>query len=118
MPVGVVPEVRIPIAASYIRLLGLSVYKGLIALFGTTSPLIYLFHLVDLFETEMRKQLSPFWRSLYAKGRKKGLEVFEASVKHFKDMGYKSEYMGNLFKFYSAELKSLPEKKHSSSNEK
>ncbi len=112
MPIGVVPKIHIPVAASYIRLLGLFLYKRSFSLFGTTSPLIYFFHLVDLFETEMRKQLSPFWRFVYAKGRRKGLEVFEASVKHFKKLGYRSDFMGNLFRLYSAELKPLQEKNH------
>jgi hypothetical protein len=118
LPVGVVPRIRIPIAASYIRLLGLSVYKRLISLFGTTSPLVYLFHLVDLIETEMRKQLSPFWRSIYAKGRGKGLEVFEASVKHFKDLGYRSEFMGNLYKIYNSQPEFSSEKSFLSSRKK
>jgi len=111
MPVAVVPKIRIPVAASYIRLLGLSVYKRMFALFGTTSPLIYLFHLVDLVETKMRRQLSPFWRCIYAKGQKKGLEVFEDSVRHFKYLGYKSEFMGTLYKIYSPQPEASPEKK-------
>ncbi len=111
MPVAIVPKIRIPVAASYIRLLGLSTYKRLFGLFGTTSPLIYLFHLVDLIETQRRKQLSPFWRFIYAKGKKKGLEVFEASVKYFKNLGYKSESMGSLYEIYSQRPEFSPEKK-------
>ncbi len=112
-PIGVVPKVRFPIAASYIRLFGLPTYKLLFALFGSPSPLIYLFHLVDLIPTKMRRQLSPFWRCVYAKGQGKGFEVFEASVKYFSDHGYKPEYMSNLYNIYSQMPESHLEKKQS-----
>jgi hypothetical protein len=101
LPIGVVSKVRIPIAASYIRLLGLSMYRLFFALFGTPAPLIYLFHLVDLIPTEMRKELPVFWRIIYAKGQKKGFEVFEATVIHFKKLGYRSEFMSSLYKRYT-----------------
>ncbi|MDH4220872.1 MAG: polysaccharide deacetylase family protein [Candidatus Aminicenantes bacterium] len=112
LPIGVVPKIRLPIAASYIRLLGLSTYKLLFGLFGTHSPLVYLFHLVDLIPTEMLKRLSLFWRCVYTKGQKKGVEVFEASVRYFKNMGYKPEFMSNLHKRYSQMPGSLLEKNH------
>jgi len=101
LPIGVVPRVRIPIAASYIRLLGFSVYRLLFALFGTPTPLVYLFHLVDLIPTEMRKELPVFWRMIYAKGQKKGFEVFEATVIYFEKLGYRSEFMSSLYKRYT-----------------
>ncbi len=101
LPISVVPRVRIPVATSYIRLFGLSPFKSLCALFGTPSPVIYLFHLVDLVPTQMRKKLSPFWRGIYAKGRKKGLEVFAKSVRFFHDHGFQPEYMSELYKIYS-----------------
>jgi hypothetical protein len=89
-------------------LLGLSTFKLLFALFGTTTPIVYLFHLVDLIPTQMRKQLSPFWRCVYAKGQGKGLEVFEHSVKYFKNLGYKPEFMSYLYKTYSDLPESAP----------
>ena len=111
LPVGVVPRIRLPVAASYIRLLGLSTYKLLFTLFGITSPLVYLLHLVDLIPTQTRKQLSPFWRCVYAKGQKKGFKVLEDSVKHFKKLGYKPEYMSTLYDMYSRISESQSENK-------
>jgi hypothetical protein len=111
LPIGVVPKIRIPIAASYIRLLGLPTYKLLFSLFGTTSPIVYLFHLVDLIPTQMRKKLSPFWRCIYAKGQRKGLEVFEGSVKYFKNQDFKPEFMSQLYKMYSQAPETQSEKK-------
>jgi hypothetical protein len=108
LPIGVVPKVRIPIAASYIRLFGLSSYRLLFALFGTPAPLVYLFHLVDLIPTEMRRELPMFWRMIYAKGRKKGFDVFEATVTHFRKLGYRSEFMSELSKEYTPESEGGP----------
>jgi len=101
LPISVVPRVRVPIATSYIRLFGLLPFKSLCTLFGTPSPVIYLFHLVDLVPTRMRKKLSPFWRGIYAKGRKKGLDVFAGSVKYFHDRGFQPAYMSRLYSLYS-----------------
>ena len=111
LPISVVPRIRIPIATSYIRLFGLSTYKLLFTLFGTTSPVIYLFHLVDLVPTQTRKLLPPFWRGIYAKGKRKGFEVFEGSVKYFNNLGFKPKFMSHLYKMYSHLLESPTEKK-------
>jgi hypothetical protein len=101
LPMAVIPRVRFPIATSYMRLLGFSAYKILFALCGTPSPLVYLFHLVDLISVRMRSQLSPFLRCVYARGDGKGLEVFEASVRYFEAAGYRSEYMSSLYGRYA-----------------
>jgi hypothetical protein len=111
LPVSVVPKIRLPVAASYIRLFGLSTYKLLFTLFGITPSLVYLVHLVDLIPTQTRKQLSPFWRYVYAKGQKKGFKVFEDSVKYFEKLGYKPEYMSTLYDMYSRNSESLSENK-------
>lgn len=108
LPIGVVPKVRIPIAASYIRLLGISSYKLLFALFGTPVPLIYLFHLVDLIPTQMRRELPVFWRMIYAKGHRRGFEVFEGTVAYFKKLGYRSEFMSDLYKEYTLDPEDMP----------
>lgn len=108
LPISVVPRVRVPIATSYIRLFGLSTFKSLCTFFGTPSPVIYLFHLVDLVPTQMRKKLSPFWRGIYAKGRKKGLEVFAGSVKHFHDLGFQPAYMSQLYSLFSRMAENSP----------
>ncbi len=112
LPIGVVPKVRFPIAASYIRLVGLASYKLLFALFGAPAPLVYLFHLVDLIPTGMRKELPFFWRKVYAKGQKKGFDIFEATVVYFKKLGYRSEFMSSLYKRYT----SSPEKRPGTRN--
>jgi Polysaccharide deacetylase len=104
LPIGVVPRVRLPIATSYMRLFGLSVYRIFFALFGRPSPLVYLFHLVDLVPVPMRKRLSLFLRCAYARRDGKGLDVFEASVRYFETSGYRPEYMSNLYREYAGRL--------------
>ena len=95
---GVVPGVRLPVATSYIRLLGWPAYRLLFGLFGKPDPLVYLFHLVDLVPASMRRRLSPFLRGAYARGEGQGLDLFEASVRFFESSGYAPVYMSELYR--------------------
>jgi hypothetical protein len=107
LPIGVVPCVRLLISASYIRLVGLSLYKFLFNLFGIPSPAVYLFHLVDLISVDMRKHLSKFLRYAYMRGDGKGLNVFEASVKYFERKGYRPVYMSDVYNRYLCQASSM-----------
>jgi hypothetical protein len=98
LPIAVVPGVRLPVATSYMRLLGWPAYRLLFRLFGTPSPLVYLFHLVDLVPASMRRRLSPFLRGAYARGEGKGLDLFEDSVRFFEASGYVPAYMSELYR--------------------
>lgn len=98
LPIGVVPGIRLPIATSYMRLFGWSTYRVLFRLFGTPSPLVYLFHLVDLIPVGMRRWLAPVLRTAYARGEGKGLDVFETSVKFLDAAGYTPWYMSDLYR--------------------
>lgn len=104
LPVGVIPRVRLPVAASYIKLFGLSTYRTLFSLCGTPSPLVYILHLVDLIPSPMRKNLPLFWRILYSKSEKRSFEIFRESLSSFEEMGYKAEYMSRLYSLYAEKL--------------
>ena len=104
LPIGVVPGVRFPIAASYIRLFGFSAYKILFRLFGIPSPIVYLLHLVDLIPVGMRRHLPTYLRYIHARGDGRGMEIFEATVAHFEAAGYKPDYMSNLYEEYAGDL--------------
>lgn len=97
LPMGVVPGIRVPIATSYMRLLGWSTFRALFRLSHIPSPLVYLFHLVDMIAVPMRRSLSPFLRCAYARGDGSGLHVFERSVRFFEAEGYKPSYMSDLY---------------------
>jgi hypothetical protein len=101
LPISVIPGLRIPIAASYIRLLGFPLYRILLALFGMPSPVVYLVHLVDLIPVDMRKHIPSLLRYIHARGDGKGLEVFEETVGYFEAAGYGSDYMSNLYREYA-----------------
>jgi hypothetical protein len=60
----------------------------------------------------MRKKLSPFWRCIYAKGQRKGLEVFEDSARYFQNLGYIPKFMSHLYKTHSHSHESSTEKEH------
>jgi hypothetical protein len=109
LPIGVVPGVRLPVATSYIRLLGWPAYRLLFRLFGTPDPLVYLFHLVDLVPVSMRRRLSPFLRGAYARGEGKGLDLFEASIRFFESAGYGPAYMSELYRDSAGERVARPD---------
>jgi hypothetical protein len=104
LPIGVIPGVRVPIALSYIRLLGFPLYRILLGLFGMPAPVVYLLHLVDLIPVEMRKRLPPFLRWVASRGDGKGLEAFEASVQYFDAAGYQSAHMSNLYEVFANKM--------------
>ena len=102
MPVGVVPGVRLLIATSYIRLLGLGSYKVLLSLLGRPPLIVYLFHMVDLIPVTMRRRLPPFLRYAYLRGEGNSMQVFEASVRYFETVGYRPSHMSQVYKEYAA----------------
>jgi hypothetical protein len=104
LPIGVVPGVRFPIAASYVRLFGFSAYKILFRLFGIPSPIVYLLHLVDLIPVEMRQHLPAYLRYIHSRGDGRGMEIFGATVAYFEAAGYRSDYMSKLYKEYAGDL--------------
>jgi peptidoglycan/xylan/chitin deacetylase (PgdA/CDA1 family) len=101
LPIAVIPQVRLLVAASYIRLLGFRTYQLLFRLFGRPSPLVFLFHLVDLVPVSMRKHLSPFLRTAYAIRESQGLFYFEKTVQYFQSYGYRPEFMSTLYREYT-----------------
>jgi hypothetical protein len=101
LPVAVIPRLRLPVLASYIRLLGLQTYRLLFKLFGRPSPLVFLFHLVDLVPVSIRKNLSPFLRSAYAIREHQGLTYFEKTIRYFRSYGYRPDYMSSLSREYA-----------------
>ena len=104
LPFSVIPKVRLLISASYIRLFGFSTYKLLFRIFGLPDPLVYLFHLVDIIPVTMRHHLTPFYQRAYAVRENKGMEYFEATVRHFHSLGYRSAYLSSLFYTFTDEL--------------
>jgi hypothetical protein len=98
LPIAVVPKVRLLVAASYIRLLGLPTYKLLFRLCGYPKSLVYLFHLVDIIPVPaVRQQLTPFLRMAYKPGERRGMDCFENSLAHFVSAEYRSEHMSKLY---------------------
>ncbi len=104
LPMSVIPKVRLLVAASYIRLLGLSAYRLLFRLCDMPQPLVYLFHLVDVIPSPVRRQLTPFLRVAYRARESEAMVYFEATVQYFQNAGFRSWYMSDLVQRYAAEL--------------
>jgi hypothetical protein len=103
LPIGVIPRVRLPIAASYIRLVGFPIYRILFRLFGLPSPAVYLLHLVDLVPVAMRRRLPAHLRAIHARGDGRGLEIFGATVAYFEAAGYTPAHMSRLYQQYAGD---------------
>ena len=104
LPIGVVPRARLPIAASYIRLVGFSVYKILFRLFGRPSPIVYLLHLVDIIPVEIRRHLPAYLRTIHARGDGRGMDILQKTIAYFDAAGYRPDYMSNLYEEYAGDL--------------
>lgn len=96
VPMSVVPRVRLLMAASYVRLLGLGPYKVLLSSFGLPNPLVFLFHLVDLIPSTVRRDLPRHLQWAYAKGEGRGLQVFRNTLRYLVNQGYRSEFVSAL----------------------
>ena len=95
-PVAVVPRVRLPVALSYIKLLGPSAYRLLSRVFGLPPVLVFVLHLHDLFPVASLELLPARHRLKWLRNRERGIEVFEGFVRHIVEMGYQSLYMSDL----------------------
>jgi peptidoglycan/xylan/chitin deacetylase (PgdA/CDA1 family) len=67
LPISVIPIVRIPIALSYIQLLGRVPFHLLAALFGLPRYMVMDFHLHDLFPTRVYHTLPLKWKLIYSR---------------------------------------------------
>jgi len=97
LPVGVIPRLRLLISTSYMKLLGMPLYRLFFRLFGRPDPLVYLFHMVDLAPVPIRRELSPFYRTAYAVREGKGLDIFGQSASYLAKKGYEPRYLSELY---------------------
>jgi len=96
LPISVIPTVRLLLSTSYMKLLGMPLYRILFRLFGTPPRMVYLFHMVDLAPTPLRRDLSPFYRMAYGVREKTGLSVLRQSATLFQRQGYVPLYLSQL----------------------
>jgi len=97
LPISVIPKVRLLISTSYMKLLGMTVYRLFFRLCGLPPHLNYLLHMVDLVPTPIRRDLSPFYRTAYGIREGKGFQVFQESASYLAREGYAPLYLGQRY---------------------
>ena len=97
LPVAVVPHLRLPVTLSYVKLLGLNVYRVVFRLFGLPPVLVFNFHLHDLFPVPAFDLLPATHKLKWLFRRHRGVELFESCVKEILARGYQPLYMSELF---------------------
>lgn len=97
-PIASLPSVRLPIAMSYMMILGWSRYETLIKYLGLPKVLIFDFHLHDIFPSPAFAKLSTFWQVIYNRiYRQSPWNHFKAFVHFLRNKGYEFMHMKELY---------------------
>ena len=93
VPMSVLPGLRVPVSASYVRVIGFPLYRRLADVVGLPSPLVYLFHLVDVIPSRVRSTLPTTLRHAYARGEATARETFTQTVDYILAKGFTSRHV-------------------------
>ena len=102
IPFSTISPLRFVVSLSWIKLFGWSFYKMLFKMFPFPNPLIFSFHLHDLYKVSAFKKLPFNWRLKYIRNQERGIDLFEDFLVYLKERGYKfttieqvaNEYLG------------------------
>jgi hypothetical protein len=99
LPVTALNPFGIPSALSWIKLLGFKIFIACFQLSDSLSsnqlPMVFIFHLHDLFISESSKNLSLFWRFIYSRNSKLGLQYLEDFIIYLKKEKFEFEQISN-----------------------
>jgi peptidoglycan/xylan/chitin deacetylase (PgdA/CDA1 family) len=94
-PIGVHPQLKIPISQSYLRLLG-SPYLQALRYTSLPDPLVVDSHLHDFFETDAHAQLSGLRKLLFTTNIDSSTHLFRRLVGVLREQGYAFRTLGDL----------------------
>ncbi len=99
LPVTVLDPLGIPNALSWIKLLG---FNNFIRCFRFNSnfkknqwPMVFVFHLHDLFPNQSSKDLDLFWRFIYSRNSNRGLQYLEDFIIYLKEEEFEFDQVSN-----------------------
>lgn len=108
LPIAVVPYIRLPMALSYMKLIGANLYSTMLNTLGYPSPLVFLFHPMDLtYSSQAFEGLSVPWKLAYARNRSNSWEILESFLLNLTQAGYCFAHMSKLYEKVSHDQ--LPE---------
>ena len=94
MPISVHPQLRIPIAQSYLRLLR-GPYLALLRRSRLPNPLVFDSHLHDYFHTAAHDQLGGVRRFLFGHNIRGSVPIFERFIDLLRDRNYEFRKLGD-----------------------
>lgn len=100
IPLAVIPTVRYTISLSYLKLIGIGLFKTLVFLFGLPNILVFDMHLHDLIIAPKSYKKLPFLvRTLYRVNMRNGPRYLDEFIKLLKKRGYRFMTMTELYEF-------------------
>lgn len=100
IPFSTISPFKFVISLSWIRLFGWSFYKLLFNIFSLPNPLIFTFHLHDLWRVENYNDLPFSWKLKYIRNKKNGLFVLETFLKYLTSEGFEHKKLSELINNY------------------
>lgn len=96
LPFGAIPGARIIFCLSYVKLLGLNAFKGLIRLFGLPDVLLINSHPYDYFIKNHLGNVSGWKRWAHARNADNGIKLFDEVLGKITQMGYRFAYINEI----------------------
>lgn len=89
LPFGVLPQVRLILGISYMKLFGPWLYRGLMPFTGLPRVLMFYGHMHDYFPTPAVEGFSPLLRRAFARNAERPLEITASFLSLLKARGYR-----------------------------
>ena len=107
LPLAVIPTLRLPLAMSYLKFLGLRTYRTLFRIFGLPDPFIFIIHPQDfaVSKESLARSNLPAWVKFYhTRNLNRSLIIFDEFLAYLRKKNYKFLYMSELYTRYNARL--------------
>lgn len=101
IPFSTISPLRFVVSLSWIRLFGLNFYKFLFENFTLPNPIIFSFHLHDLWRVPAYEKLPLNWKLKYARNKENGVNALENILNYFENQGYKYQTLGQIARLYA-----------------
>lgn len=105
IPLTSITPFRLTLSISYIKLLGVDFYIRLCQLFDPPELICFSSHLHDfIFNENSYNKLSPFWKSIFARNKYRGIDYCVKFLEFIKQEGYQFCYMSEVYDAYKKTL--------------
>jgi peptidoglycan/xylan/chitin deacetylase (PgdA/CDA1 family) len=100
IPISTVGPFRLLLGLSWIKLIGWKIYKKILDLFPPPNPLVFYFHLHDLWRVDTFNRLALMHKFRYLRGSSDETKVLEDFLKYLKVKKYQFITIGELASSY------------------